>query len=114
MFKFMILFTAILAFANDFSQRQTIALERIATALEKIAANNCGTNIQNPVELPPYYTPPIPKNYPSRVGSRSLKAIPTTDVVVDTNEKCEETCKSTFDSYVLIEHCIKTRCELEK
>ena len=49
----MILFTAILAFANDFSQRQTIALERIATALEKIAANNCATNIQNPVELPP-------------------------------------------------------------
>ena len=110
----MILFTAILAFANDFSQRQTIALERIATALEKIAANNCGTNIQNPVEIPPYYMPPIPKNYPSTVGGRSLKAIPTMDVVVDADKNCEETCRSEYDSDVLLNICIKTKCELEK
>ena len=94
MTKFIILFSAVMAFAcgYDCEHRKIEALERIATALEKMD-RNCDTRT---VEIPVYIPnePTVKKTYPSRVNGRSLKAVPTTDVFIeeDVDDKIIDDC----------------------
>ncbi len=93
MTKYIILFSAVMAFACDYDceHRKIDALERIATALEKMD-RNCDTRA---VEIPVYVPsePTVKKTYSSIVNGRSLKAVPSTDLIEeDFDEKVSEDC----------------------
>lgn len=97
MTKFIILFSAVMAFAcgYDCEKRKIDALERIATALEKMDGNCDTRTVEIPVYVP--QEPTIKKTYNAKVNGRSLKAVPSTDFIDEdfnenTNEDCVEKC----------------------
>lgn len=97
MTKFIILFSAVLAFAcgYDCEKRKIDALERIAAALEKMDGNCDTRTVEIPVYIP--QEPTIKKTYNSKVNGRSLKAVPSNDVIIEdedenTTEACVEKC----------------------
>lgn len=107
MTKYIIFLTAISAFAQcnqDCEFRKINALERIASALERIALPYAAKQLDN-VYKPD--EPSIKKTYPSHVNGRSLKAIPTSNVLEV--EECVEKClKEKNES--LQQFCIQTKC----
>ena len=111
MTKFIILFSAVMAFAcgYDCEKRKIDALERIATALEKMD-RNCDTRT---VEIPVYVPqePTIKKTYTPKVNGRSLKAVPSTDFIDE--DSCEDHCRKTNYGDYTQKMCIKQNCEGE-
>lgn len=115
MTKFIILFSAVMAFAcgYDCEKRKIDALERIATALENMN-RNCDTRT---VEIPVYVPqePTIKKTYTPKVNGRSLKAVPSTDVFIEEDDDkiiddCVEKCwNKPMNSQIksCIDKCIK-------
>ena len=103
MTKFIILFSAVLAFAcgYDCEHRKIEALERIATALEKMDRNCDTKTVEIPVYIP--QEPTIKKTYPSRVNGRSLKAVPTIDT------ECIDECMMEYPPSRRTD-CIETKC----
>lgn len=109
MTKYIILLSAVMAFAcgYDCEKRKIDALERIATALEKINRNcdNQSVEITRTVEIPVYVPqqPTPKKTYQSRVNGRSLKAVPTIDT------ECIDECMMEL-SPSRRDNCIETKC----
>lgn len=109
MTKYIILLSAVMAFAcgYDCEKRKIDALERIATALEKMNRNcdNQAVEITRTVEIPVYIPkePTIKKTYPSRVNGRSLKAAPTIDT------ECINECMMLLLP-ASRDNCIETKC----
>jgi len=103
MTKFIILFSAVMAFAcgYDCEKRKIDALERIATALENMD-RNCDTRT---VEIPVYVPqePTIKKTYNAKVNGRSLKAVPTIDT------ECIDECMMEYPPSRRTD-CIETKC----
>lgn len=85
-------------------------LERIATALERIAnimqnEHNVAVQQRTAVreKLPP-------KNYDIKVNGRSLKAEPS-DFTFEVELTCEEQCKHDHFSKMSIDECVKKNCQ---
>lgn len=104
MTKYIILLSAVMAFAcnSECEQRKIAALERIATALEKLNNNN---SYHPNVVVNSYKTPEptIKKTYETKINGRSLKAVPTVDTEC-IDECMMELLPSRRDD------CIETKC----
>lgn len=103
MTKFIILFSAVMAFAcgYDCEKRKIDALERIATALEKMDGNCDTRTVEIPVYVP--QEPTIKKTYNAKVNGRSLKAVPTIDT------ECIDECMMEYPPSRRTD-CIETKC----
>lgn len=103
MTKFIILFSAVMAFAcgYDCEKRKIDALERIAAALEKMDGNCDTRTVEIPVYVP--QEPTIKKTYNAKVNGRSLKAVPTIDT------ECIDECMMEYPPSRRTD-CIETKC----
>jgi hypothetical protein len=83
-------------------------LDRIATALERIAS---ALENQNRYE-PTYKKEETPKKtYDTRVNGRSLKAVPTTFIEAEFELTCEEKCDSLYFYDSQIQRCLELNCK---
>lgn len=82
-------------------------LDRIATALERIAR---ALEEQNRYE-PAVKKETPKKTYDSRVNGRSLKAVPTTFIEAEFELTCEEKCDSLYFYDSQIQRCLELNCK---
>ena len=91
----------------DCEKRKMEALERIATALEKMNSNcnNQAVEVTRTAEIPVYVPqePTIKKTYDTKINGRSLKAVPTIDT------ECIDECMMEYPPSRRTD-CIETKC----
>ena len=97
---------AVMSNATSFTAEKH--LDRIATALERIANALENQNRYEPVGKK-VETPK--KTYDSRVNGRSLKAIPTTFIEAEFPLTCEEKCDSLYFYDSQIQRCLELNCK---
>ena len=99
---------AVMSNACGYGSSCEAKLERIASALERIAAV---MEKQNRYE-PTYKKEETPKKtYDSRVNGRSLKAVPTTFIEAEFELTCEEKCDSLYFYDSQIKRCLELNCK---
>lgn len=96
---------AVMSNATSFTAEKH--LDRIATALERIARALEDQNRYEPVSKKE--TPK--KTYDSRVNGRSLKAVPTTFIEAEFELTCEEKCDSLYFYDSQIQRCLELNCK---
>ena len=96
---------AVMSNATSFTAEKH--LDRIATALERIAR---ALEDQNRYELASKKETPK-KTYDSRVNGRSLKAVPTTFIEAEFELTCEEKCDSLYFYDSQIQRCLELNCK---
>ena len=101
---------AVMSNACGYGSSCEAKLERIATALERIAAVMEKQNRYEPAGKKEAFET-LKKTYDSRVNGRSLKAVPTTFVEAEFELTCEEKCDSLYFYDSQIQRCLELNCK---